>query len=447
MATSYLFRRPRLYEEVLHYESVQRWVKGLKEGTGKKTALYHFARYIQFLKQSGIKKNPDDLINECLDGNYRTLVMHLDWVKRFVEGDSLSGVGYLGRNRVYISIRGFYNNNRISLPREKLKFRDAEAVTYKTEGNIMLDHVRKAVSHRGCSVRDRAIILCMAQSGMDDSTLSEIFNHVGYPQLVKHFGTEDYSSWSLDKCPVRIDLVRPKNGYRYYSFLDRDAISSLIDWLNVRRSWVGYDIHIHGKESPNRLPKSDVIFLVKGNLPIRPYLVSKIFKDVGMAAGINVRPPGKLARYRGASRRYPFHSHEVRDLLKSLARVCGVDGPVSEFFLGHKMDKLGYDKSPWKHPDYVRDQYSKMSSYLNILTRTPTPQTAQSEIEEMKKEIAALQIKGIEKDEELRNRTKKFEELHEQYHGDHVKLIRFENAVPKILQKIEALEKKRKRKG
>ena len=50
-----------------------------------------------------------------------------------------------------------------------------------------------------------------------------------------------------------------------------------------------------------------------------------------------------------------------------------------------------------------------MSSYLNVSTRTPTPQTAQSEIEEMKKEIAALQIKSVEKDEELQNRAKRFE--------------------------------------
>jgi len=335
--------------------------------------------------------------------------MHLDWVKRFVEGDSLSGVGYLGRNRVYISIRGFYNNNRVSLPREKLKFRDAEVVTYKAEGNVMLDDVRKAVSHRRCSVRDRAIILSMSQSGMDDSTLSEVFNHIAYPQLVKHFGTEDYSSWSLEKCPVKIDLVRPKNGYRYYSFLDRDAISSLKDWLNVRRSWMGNDIKIHVKVSPSRLPKSDPIFLVKGNLPIRAYLVSKIFKDVGLAAGINVRPSGKIARYRGASRRYPFHSHEVRDLLKSLARVCGVDGPVSEFFLGHKIDKLGYDKSPWKYSEYFRNEYSKMSSYLNILTQTPTPKTTNSEMEEMKKEIANLKISAAHKEKELDEKTALFE--------------------------------------
>ncbi len=33
---------------------------------------------MQFLKQNGIKKSPDELINECLDGNNRTLIMNLD---------------------------------------------------------------------------------------------------------------------------------------------------------------------------------------------------------------------------------------------------------------------------------------------------------------------------------------------------------------------------------
>jgi len=390
MEISYLIRRPRLYEEFLPYETVQRWTQGLKEGTGKRTALYHFARFMQFLKQNKIEKSPDDLINECLDGNNRTLIMHLDWVKRFVEGDSLSGVGYAGRYRVYISVRGFYSNNRVSLPREKVRFRDTEAVTYKAEGNIMLDDLRKAVGHKGCSTRDRAVILCMSQSGMDDSTLSEIFNFVGYPQLVKHFGTEDYSSWSLDKCPVKIDLVRPKTAHRYYSFLDRDAISSLKDWLNVRRTLMGNNIKIYEKEGPNKLPRSDPIFVVKGRIPIRAYLISKTFLDVGISAGINVRPPGKLALYRGASRRYPFHSHEMRDLLKSLAHLQGVDDKASEFFLGHKMDAQGYNKSPFKDLEYFRDQYSKMSSYLNVLTPGPTPRAPNAEMEEMKEELATL---------------------------------------------------------
>ncbi|MCZ6647668.1 MAG: hypothetical protein O7B30_00255 [Thaumarchaeota archaeon] len=109
MAISYLLRRPRLYEEFLRYETVQRWAKGLKVGPGKKTALYHFTRYMHFLNENGIEKDPDKLINECLDGHNRTLIIHLDWIKQFVEGDSLGGVGYAGRNRVYASVRSFYN--------------------------------------------------------------------------------------------------------------------------------------------------------------------------------------------------------------------------------------------------------------------------------------------------------------------------------------------------
>jgi len=46
----------------------QRWINGLKEGPGRKTALNHFGRFMLFLKQNGIEKNPDELINECLDG-------------------------------------------------------------------------------------------------------------------------------------------------------------------------------------------------------------------------------------------------------------------------------------------------------------------------------------------------------------------------------------------
>ncbi|MCZ6647665.1 MAG: hypothetical protein O7B30_00240 [Thaumarchaeota archaeon] len=144
--------------------------------------------------------------------------------------------------------------------------------------------------------------------------------------------------------------------------------------------------------------------------------------------------------------------------MKSLARVCGVDDAVGEFFLGHKMDKWGYDKSPWKYSGYFRDEYSKMSSYLNVLTQIPTPKAANAKLEDLKKEVANLKIRVVEKEKELHDRTKqfddivkshsdlakKFEGVHEEYHDDHVKLMRFENAIPRILYKIEALEKSKK---
>ena len=203
---------------------------------------------------------------------------------------------------------------------------------------------------------------------MDDSTLADVFNYVAFPQMSKHFGTEDHNSWSTEKCPVRIDLVRPKTGYRYYSFLDRDAIEALKDWLNVRLNLAGRQLHSEATKKPNELPRSDPLFIVKNGQAVRPYLVSKIFRDVALEADIIVRPNAKVERYKGASRRYAFHSHEVRDLLKSLARACGIDGPVADFFLGHNIDKFGYDKSPWNFPEHFREHYRKMSPFVNVLT-------------------------------------------------------------------------------
>jgi hypothetical protein len=342
------------YEWLLEYESVKRWSKGLKEGTGRRTGLYHLTRYLEYLAKIGIRKTPDRLIEDCIDGNSRTLNEHLDTLKGFVEGDTLGGLRKSARDRIYASIRSFYTHNRVQLLREPLRFNDDNSVVAKEQGSIMLDHIRKAVSHKGCSVRDRAIILCMTQSGMDDSTLADVFNYVAYPQLVRHFGTEDHTLWDLAKCPVRIDLVRPKTKYRYYSFVDRDAVEALKDWLNVRLNLTGKKITIRPNQRPNELPKSDPIFIVKKGQPVRAYLVSKIFRDVGVEAGIIIRPNEKTERFKGASRRYAFHSHEVRDLLKSLARVCGVDTPAADFFLGHSIDKLGYDKSPWTFPERVK---------------------------------------------------------------------------------------------
>jgi hypothetical protein len=70
----------------------------------------------------------------------------------------------------------------------------------------------------------------------------------------------------------------------------------------------------------------------------------------------------------GASRRYPFHSHEVRDTLVTLRRRAGVDLAVVNFFVGHNIDRYGYNQSPWDDPEHLAEQYSKLSRYLNMVS-------------------------------------------------------------------------------
>lgn len=47
---------------------------------------------------------------------------------------------------------------------------------------------------------------------MDDSALTKMFSYVGFPQLVKHVGSEDWMKWKLNEetLLVKINLIRPK---------------------------------------------------------------------------------------------------------------------------------------------------------------------------------------------------------------------------------------------
>ena len=235
----------------------------------------------------------------------------------------------------------------------------------------------------------RAVVLSVVQAGLDDSTLANVFNFFAYPQLVKHFGTDEWQKWALDTCPVKIDIMRPKEDVRYFTFLDVDAISSLKDWLNLRYTLTGKRIAEYDRRKQNCLPSSDPIFTVGGERPLQAYYVSNIFRELGFA-GINVRPAEKLERYRELFRRYRFHSHECRDLMKSLARPCGVDEPVTECFLGYSIDRYGYDKSPWSNPEFYREEYQKMRVFLAVLLSDPEKSNLREELDKASKEREAL---------------------------------------------------------
>ncbi len=136
----------------------------------------------------------------------------------------------------------------ISLPRAKLKVTTtnwenhiggnttmARTVQVKAERTVFdfLEMIKRALDF--ASIRDRAIILATLQGGMDDSTLAEAFNYLAYPQLAKHFGSEDWNEWDVStKCPARVILVRPKSTFRHYTFQDVDAIQTKKEWLDIR---------------------------------------------------------------------------------------------------------------------------------------------------------------------------------------------------------------------
>jgi hypothetical protein len=172
-------------------------------------------------------------------------------------------------------VRGFYEKNLITLPKMKLKASDSTssngvrmvAVKAKPEkpAEKFLEMTKKALNYAG--VRDRSVILSALQGGMDASTLAEVFNYYAFPQLAKHFGTEDWHEWDTSLCPARVDLIRPKSDYQFYTFQDVDAIEALKEWLNDRTAGFG-PIKIYAPDDPSDLPTSDPIYVDRDGSPM-----------------------------------------------------------------------------------------------------------------------------------------------------------------------------------
>lgn len=115
----------------------------------------------------------------------------------------------------------------------------------------------------------------------------------------------------------------------------------------------------------------------------------------------------KLVEPNGLNR-YHIHLHEFRDLFKSLCTLHGVNVIASEFFLGHTIDKLGYDKSPQYDVEFFKNEYLKVEPALNILSNT-NGQTVEKVREEMKKEMAEIVEQLVLENKKLKERLTRIE--------------------------------------
>ena len=211
----------------------------------------------------------------------------------------------------------------------------------------------------------KAVIMIKFQAGLDSSTLADRFNFEGYGQIVKHFGMEDYEGWDLDRCPVPIKLVRVKTGMAYTTFIDRDAVMYLQDYIR----WKGFKSSSSGgggggddnSNSSNDGIKHDVsgpLFVTRRGKPISPNWISNKFSRAATRAGIQKRISHRV---------YKIHAHEVRDLLKSTLIVSGCAQYAADHVLGHS-PKDSYEKQAMLYPEKMRSEYAKASGLLNIFT-------------------------------------------------------------------------------
>ena len=112
------------------------------------------------------------------------------------------------------------------------------------EQSMTLSDLMKFLTVGKPSIMEKALFLCKFHRGLDRATLADRFNFEALEQLVKYFGSENYNSWDLNKCPVPITLVRIKVDYNHIGCLDRDAVYELQRYLDFRKKQTKQDIQI-----------------------------------------------------------------------------------------------------------------------------------------------------------------------------------------------------------
>ena len=176
-------------------------------------------------------------------------------------------------------------------------------------------------------------------------------------------------------CPVPIRLVRVKTGVQYTTFLDRDAIAQLQEYL----TWKGAR---HGSQDASK-----PLFMTKQNTPIHSLWLSRGFSEVAVRAGIQKKVSHRV---------YKIRAHEVRDLLKSTLLASGCKQYAADHVLGHA-PRDSYEKQATLYPEELRAEYAKASSRINIflkiehsLNSPEDPESQNTRIRELEAEVRTL---------------------------------------------------------
>ena len=308
-------------------------------------------RYQEWLIGKGYFGSVAEALEDCrraaTDGKYR----HVDLMQEYL--NSFRGSLYY-KDSIATIIRGFYKKNRAELPREKVTYDRGMLIMApsSTEEYIRPAEVWRMVADGRVPVRDKAMIAIVLTMGLDESTFVHQFNYYAYPQIVKALGS-DWNAWDAKRAPVQVSLVRPKTQNRFYSFLPARALVLLRDWLNVRKETTGSEVALRNEGG---VEVSDPLFVTTKGRPVDEAFVAKSILDASFKSGVQQRKPGV--------KRYRIHGHEFRDTFRTTCKVAGMDQAVAEFFIGHSIDVLGYDKSPWVYPEHFRKQYQLVEPYV-----------------------------------------------------------------------------------
>ena len=215
------------YKSLLKDESIKKWTMNLKKKAGWRTTIPSFLRTLyKFTKYSG--KSPNELIaigstakkieprEEPASATLATIKLVQDFINELLS----SGKRERARH-VRTCLTSFFKANGISLALERIPRQ-----TKKEEVILSKDHVYAMADYAG-SLRNRAIILCMYQSGLGITALRNLdYGHIK-------------NQLENKRVPIRIRITSRINTkvsqVPFFAFFGAEACNALRAYVTERK--------------------------------------------------------------------------------------------------------------------------------------------------------------------------------------------------------------------
>jgi integrase len=254
----YFVSAPKVFEPMLKDDSVQKWISKLKEKAGWKSTMPGFLRTLyRFSEYCG--KSPSELVATALGEQIAEPLEELvpasletqEVAQKFVNEMLNSGKRESARY-TRACLTSFFKANGVSLhlgPISKFT-KKTEVIPTKEQVYVMADYAG--------SLRDRAIILCMYQSGLGVTPLRNLtYGHLK-EQIKKN------------RIPIQVhvtsDISEKPLPVAYYTFFGAEACEALNTYLNERKRRIKR-IREQGKKVKGLTPSSPLFASEGRNMP------------------------------------------------------------------------------------------------------------------------------------------------------------------------------------
>ena len=365
-----------------HTNTVENWLYNLAPST-QVVQRNLFKSFMSWVQEKGEKFStftPDQLIAYQQENKDFEILDSL--VKPYIR----QAIGtYNTKSTRYNNIRSFFVHNRAELPRDK-QFRIRPEVE-PIQGTLTAEEIKLTIL--SCKPMYSAMFFCMFQGAMDQEMIT-YWSQNGWDSLHEQLG-QDIIKIELPGRKAR------KNIAPFYTFIGSDAISAVKAWLKLRAEMV----------KAGKIPQdSKVIFCTQFGTPIakrnlRRYWTNRLIQ-IGL---VSPRTENNKNRKTGKG------LHEMRDVLRSLWSKSPASHTVCEYIMGHKIDKLGYDKS-FRDVEFYREEYMKAVPYLNLMSSGAAfGRVEKNELDKLRSEVKRLETEKTDELVDMREKMDRMEKM------------------------------------